>query len=162
MNDVYDYYSDVKNPRKLTSGLEGAILYPVYHPSVRLAAYISTVFIFFTSLLTLQVKNVSAVGLLVFLGWQYSAPPLRLKEVPLLDSCSNGLIVFLAWLAGYTFGCGRLSNIPDKAFTLSLCTAGVHALGAAVDIESDTAAGQTTIATSLGQHSAAAFGASTL
>lgn len=159
---MYDYHSDVTNSRKLGSGLEGAVLYPAYHPSVRLAAYISTVFIVCTSLLTLRFQNVSATSLLVFLGWQYSAPPLRLKEAPLLDSCSNGLIVLLAWLVGYTFGNGKLSNIPDKAFILSLCTTGVHALGAAVDIESDSAAGQVTIATFYGQRSAAAFGASTL
>lgn len=162
MNDVYDYHTDILNVRKTSSGLQGGVLYPVYHSSVRLAAYLSMAFIFLVSLLTLRARNVSAVVLLVLLGWQYSAPPLRLKEIPLLDSCSNGLIVFLAWLVGYTFGRGKLSNIPDKVFVLSLCTTGVHALGAAVDLESDVAAGQTTIATFLGQRSSAAFGATTL
>ncbi|KAF8527314.1 hypothetical protein JB92DRAFT_2866833 [Gautieria morchelliformis] len=160
MNDVYDYHSDIINTRKLKSGLEGGVLFPVYHTSVRSAAYLSTGLIFFTSLLSLKPQNVLSTSLLIILGWQYSAPPLRLKETPFLDSCSNGLIVFLAWLVGYTFGRGRLSSIPDKAFVLSLCTAGVHALGAVVDVESDTAAGQTTIATFFGHRFAAAYGAS--
>lgn len=162
MNDVYDYLSDIKNPRKLKSGLEGNVLSPVYHTSVRLAAYLSTALIFFISIVTLKAQNVFATFLLVFLGWQYSTPPLRLKEVPLLDSCSNGLIVFLAWLVGYTFGRGTLSSIPNNVIMLPLCTAGVHALGAVVDVESDMAAGQTTIATFFGPHVATLFGSITL
>lgn len=162
MNDVYDYQSDFKNTRKLSSGLEGGVLFPVYHAFVRLAAYLSTVLIFFTSFLTQNARNMIATSLLTFFGWQYSAPPLRLKEVPLLDSCSNGLIVSLTWLVGYTYGRGRLSCIPSNVFIIPLCTTGVHALGAVVDVDSDVAAGQTTIATYFGHHFAALFGASML
>ncbi|KAF8584016.1 hypothetical protein K439DRAFT_1347120 [Ramaria rubella] len=101
INDVYDYDSDIKNPRKIASGLEGGILSPAYHSSVRRAAYFSTVLILLTSLSTLRYQNAVATSLLVLIGWQYSAPPLRLKdsEIPIVDSFSNGMnIVFLAWL----------------------------------------------------------------
>ena len=161
MNDVYDYDSDIINPRKIKSGLEGSVLSPVYHTTVRFAAYVSTVLIFLISLLTRKAQNMFVTTVVIFGGWQYSAPPLRLKEIPLLDSCSNGLGIFFGWLIGYTFGRGRLSDIPgDKVFVLSLCTAGMHALAAAVDVEPDNVAGQTTIATFFGCRFAAVFAAS--
>ncbi|KAF8586380.1 hypothetical protein K439DRAFT_1341134 [Ramaria rubella] len=162
INDVYDHDSDIKNPRKIASGLEGGILSPVYHSSVRRAAYFSTVLILLTSLSTLRYQNAVATSLLVLLGWQYSAPPSRLKEIPIVDSFSNGMIVFLAWLIGYSFGHGRFSNVPEKGVILSMCTAGIHALGAVVDVNSDIAAGQKTIATFFGQRFAALVGVLTL
>ncbi|KAF8576605.1 hypothetical protein K439DRAFT_1300671, partial [Ramaria rubella] len=96
INDVYHYDSDIKNPPKIASGHEGRILSLVYHSSVRRAAYISTVLILLTSLSTLRYQKAVATSLLVLIGWQYSAPPLRLKEIPIVDSFSNGMIVFLA------------------------------------------------------------------
>ncbi|KAF8586013.1 hypothetical protein K439DRAFT_1646376 [Ramaria rubella] len=147
INDVYDYV---------------VFLSPVYHSSVRRAAYISTVLILLTSLSTLRYQNAIATSLLVLLGWQYSAPPLRLQEIPIVDSFSNGMIVFLAWLIGHSFGHGRFSNVPEKEVILSMCTAGIHALGAVVDVNSDIAAGQKTIATFFGQRFAALVGVLTL
>ena len=74
------------------------------------------------------------VALLVFFSWQYSATPLRFKEKPAFDSLSNGVIVDLVYLAGYTAGGGRLDRkvFELKGHILGLCTAGVHALGAVV------------------------------
>jgi len=158
INDVYDYESDIVNPRKLASNLEGGVLPPVYHPVVRAVAYVSTLFILCISFATLNLQNVLSTALLVFLGWQYSAPPFRLKEIPIIDSLTNGAIVFLNWFVGYSFGRGKLQEWPSGGVVLSLCTTGVHALGAAVDVESDIVSGQTTIATSFGPRTAAIFG----
>ncbi|GJJ11380.1 hypothetical protein Clacol_005612 [Clathrus columnatus] len=132
INDVYDYPNDANNPRKLKAGLEGGVLFPSYHLLVRNAAYLSTVFILLISLSSQIFENVFATTILLSVGWQYSAPPLRLKEVPFLDSISNGLIVFLA------------------------CS-GIHALGATVDYQWDMDAGQTTIATYSGPAVASFF-----
>lgn len=159
MNDVYDYDSDIRNPRKAASGLEGGVLAPEYHSSVRQAAQVSTAIIFLTSLTTLRPQNIISTTLLVLLSWQYSASPLRLKEIPVLDSMSNGLIVLFTWFVGYTSGRGSFSNAPNKGYILALCTAGVHALGAVMDVESDIAAGQRTIATFFGPRFGAALGA---
>lgn len=159
MNDVYDYNSDIRNPRKMASGLEGGVLSPAYHQSVRLAAFISTVLILLASVSTCRPQNVFATTILVIIAWQYSALPLRLKEIPLLDSLSNGVIVFISWFVGYSFGGGSLSNAPGKGYILALCSAGVHALGAATDVDSDVAAGQMTIATFLGPRPATMFSA---
>lgn len=158
VNDIYDYSIDVRNPRKISDGLEGTVLLPIYHRSVRKAAYISSVFIIGIAVLTGTATSTAATTLLVFLGWQYSAPPLRLKEVPIIDSLSNGVMIFLAFFVGFcSSGKRGLIDVPMNAFAVSLCTTGVHALGAVVDFEPDTAAGQRTIATFLGRRNTAAF-----
>lgn len=89
-------------------------------------------------------QNIIATLLLVLLSWQYSSPPLRLKEVPVLDSLSNGCIVFLAWFCGFSSFELGVSDIPAKGILLSLCTTGVHALGAVMDTEADLSSGQKT------------------
>ncbi|KAF8586389.1 hypothetical protein K439DRAFT_1631823 [Ramaria rubella] len=106
INDVYDYDSDIKNPRQIASRLEGGILSPVYHSSVRRAAYFSTVLVLLTSLSTLRYQNAVATSFLVLLGWQYSAPPLRLKEIPIVDSFSN------AWTFSILQSVQTLTVIP--------------------------------------------------
>lgn len=146
------------NPRKLKAGLEGGVLTPDHHDSVRNTAYCSTVLILLISILTFKCKNVLSTLLLLTVGWQYSAPPIRLKEVPFVDSLSNGLIVFSAWCAGYSYREGNLRLLQSKGLVLALCSSGVHALGAAVDYPWDMDAGQTTIATYSGQTTACFFG----
>lgn len=173
MNDVYDYESDLRNPRKQGQSLEGGILSPVYHNLVLISARAASLLILLSSLIpplssnapvspsrTLQGPLIT-VALLV-LSWQYSSPPLRLKERPLLDSLSNGVVVWLCWARGYTaeglplFGSGAMESAA-KGWVLAFCTAGVHALGAAADVDADNAAGQRTIATVFGQRTAALF-----
>ena len=139
---------------------EGGVLDPAHHSDVLNAAYLSTIFVIFSALVNRRRDNTLAAILLVFLGWQYSSPPLRLKEVPILDSLSNGGIVFLAWYCGFSFSGKTISEVPSNGVILSLCTVGIHALAAVVDSESDFAAGQKTIATSLGKRAAAIFAAS--
>ena len=159
VNDVYDYESDRRNPRKIANSVEGGILDPAHHSDVLSVAYLSTIFIISSALVNSRRDNILAAILLVLLGWQYSSPPLRLKEVPVLDSLSNGGIVFLAWYCGFSFS-GSIPKVPSSGIMLSLCTAGIHALGAVMDSESDFAAGQTTIATAFGKRAAAIFAAS--
>lgn len=159
MNDVYDYESDLRNPRKAVDGLEGSILHPSKHQAVLNAAYCSTLLLVVCAALNRRPANFIATSLLVLLGWQYSSPPLRLKEVPILDSVSNGCIVFLAWFCGFSFSGLSWSDVPAKGYMLSLCTAGVHALGAAVDADVDAVAGQRTIAVVFGKRSAMVFAA---
>jgi 4-hydroxybenzoate polyprenyltransferase len=123
------------------------------------AAYFSTIFIILSALVNQRRDNIIATILLVLLGWQYSSPPLRLKEVPVFDSLSNGAIVFLAWFCGFSFSGLSLPDVPSSGIMLSLCTVGIHALGAVVDSEVDSEVGQTTIATALGKRAASIFAA---
>ncbi|KAH9856287.1 hypothetical protein C2E23DRAFT_722528 [Lenzites betulinus] len=158
VNDVYDYATDLRNPRKLADGLEGTVLPPAQHTPVLIAAALATLLILFFARPLRPPQNALVTAALLALAWGYSAPPLRFKERPGLDSLSNGAIVVLAYLAGYTACGGALRRPPAKGLALGLCAAGVHALGAAVDAEVDAAAGQRTIATAYGVRGAVGLG----
>jgi 4-hydroxybenzoate polyprenyltransferase len=121
------------------------------------AAWFSTIIILLTSLATQSCDNIIAAILVVIIAWQYSAPPLRLKEIPVVDSLSNGCIVFLIWFFGFSFSGSSISEVPLKAIVNNLCVAGGHALAAVTDFEADTAAGMRTVATVLGKRRAAIF-----
>ncbi|TBU46752.1 hypothetical protein BD309DRAFT_988566 [Dichomitus squalens] len=159
VNDVYDYESDLRNPRKIASSLEGGVLAPAFHADILRAATISSLLLLLPSLFTRNLQNVAATSLLVVFGWQYSAPPLRLKEVPAVDSISNGVMVFLSWFVGFSAAGKGIAEAPRKGYMMSLCTAGVHALAAVADVEADRAARMQTLAVVLGARLAAVFAA---
>ncbi|CAE6412099.1 unnamed protein product [Rhizoctonia solani] len=180
INDIHDYKSDLLNPRKSVTSLEGTILPPAHHGFVQKSAVASSVAIILVSMTptayilsgnqleaTWQLYSPAlSTILLVTLGWVYSVPPLRLKEIPVIDSISNGLIVWLSCFVGLTsvrvltanldWG---IADILTKGYVLGLVTASVHALGAAADIEADIAAGQRTIATWVGRRGCALIAA---
>ncbi|CAE7107686.1 unnamed protein product [Rhizoctonia solani] len=180
VNDIHDYQSDLLNPRKSVTSLEGNILPPAHHNFVYNSAIASSTVIILAALIptsytlsgnTLEITwqlyspTLSTI-LLVTLSWAYSAPPLRLKEIPVIDSISNGLIVWLSYFVGFTSARALTGNldwelvdIPTKGYVLGLVTASVHALGAAADVEADIAAGQRTIATQIGRRGCALIGA---
>ncbi|MFB6142157.1 MAG: prenyltransferase [Halorientalis sp.] len=96
-----------------------------------------------------------ALGLWYLLAVEYSAPPLRFKTTPLLDSVSNGLYV-LPGVVAFTAVAGSL---PPTAAVVGgwLWTMGMHTFSAIPDIEPDRAAGIRTTATVLGRRGAAAY-----
>ena len=159
MNDVYDYETDKRNTRKLTDGLEGGVLDPARQKDVLVAAYCSTIIVMLFALATQCRDNILGTILLLIIAWQYSAPPLRLKEIPIIDAFSNGCIAFLVWFIGFSFFGSSISEVPLKPILNNLCMVGGHALAAVVDFEADTAAGQRTIATTMGRRPVAIFAA---
>jgi 4-hydroxybenzoate polyprenyltransferase len=89
------------------------------------------------------------------LGVEYSAPPLRFKTTPLLDSVSNGLYV-LPGAAAYA----ALAGVhPPLAAVVGgwLWTMGMHTFSAIPDIGPDRAAGIRTTATVLGEERSYAY-----
>lgn len=131
--------------------MQGSVLQPEHHNNVRKAAWWSSFIIVGCFALARRLTTIGVALFLVFVAWQYSAPPLRLKEVPLLDSLSNGLIVFLCAYLGQSLGTAKLRDVPAKLYILAMVCSGVHALGAAADLEADLQAGQSTIATFFGR-----------
>jgi 4-hydroxybenzoate polyprenyltransferase len=94
------------------------------------------------------------VGFLV-LGAAYSAPPIRLKTRPLLDSVSNGLYV-LPGAAAYVTLAG--TQPPVLAILGGwLWTMAMHTFSAIPDIEPDRRAGIQTTATVLGHRHALGY-----
>ena len=157
MNDVHDYESDKLNPRKKVAG--GWIdpkLEPEYHPYVTHVSIFVVILMFLSSFLTLNTTNILAMVVLVASAHLYSAPPVRLKERPVIDSVSNGIIVFSTLLLGFSFG----SSIFDVGIDIYLITAvavGIHAYTTIMDYEFDKNAGYKTTAVVFGKRGTSLF-----
>ncbi|MFW0775425.1 prenyltransferase [Paenarthrobacter nitroguajacolicus] len=151
INDVFDYESDLNNPRK--GGIEGALLQPHLHrPMLWLAAITNVPFLL---LLASAGGPAAWISLTVsaFAVVAYSVAGLRFKERPVLDSLTSSThfvspaVVGLA-LAGANVTPGLL--ILLAAFFLWGMAA--HAFGAVQDIEPDRQSGIGSIATVIGAH----------
>jgi 4-hydroxybenzoate polyprenyltransferase len=156
INDVYDYNSDRFNPRK-PSG-EGFLLSKKYHAAVKKSAFFAAIALILFSLITRNALTILATAALIILVYSYSAPPLRLKERPLIDSLSNALGVWLLLLLGFSYG-ATFQQFPLKLYYASSIAASVHAIGAVMDYSSDKKARITTIATLFGKKFAVLFAA---
>lgn len=149
INDVFDYESDLRNPRK--GGAHGAVLDRRLHP------------------VTLWAAGLSCLPFVVFLVWVggplswlvlaislffvvfYSAPPLRLKEVPFADSVTSSIhfvspAVYGLVLAGVAWTPGLVAIVVAFA----LWGVASHAFGAVQDVSADREAGISSIATARG------------
>jgi 4-hydroxybenzoate polyprenyltransferase len=159
INDVFDYESDLRNPRK--GGVEGAVLAPRLHRTVLVASVVTNV-PFLVALLLLG-GSPSRVVLLVcvFAVVAYSAPGLRFKERPVLDSITSA-----THFVGPAVYAAALADRPLDARALLLLAAffawgmASHAFGAVQDVPADREAGIASIATVLGARATVAFAAS--
>ncbi len=149
INDVYDYESDLRNPRK--GGAEGALLPPELHgPTIAVAVGSTIPFIIYLMWVgSLWSWTVLAVSL--FFVVAYSMPPLRFKEVAGLDSVTSSIhfvspaIYGLALAGGVVSGAGWLILVAFFLWGMAS-----HAFGAVQDVNSDRQAGIGSVATVLG------------
>nr|BFF21292.1 hypothetical protein GCM10025730_48130 [Promicromonospora thailandica] len=149
VNDVFDYASDLANPRK--GGVEGALLPPRRHRTVLVASLVACV-PFVVALVALGPPwswAVLAVSLFAVLA--YSAPPFRFKEVPVLDSLTSSV----HFVSPAVYGLA-LAQAAPSARTWAVLGAFLlwgmasHAFGAVQDVVPDRAAGIASVATALG------------
>ncbi|MCU4926306.1 prenyltransferase [Halobacteria archaeon AArc-dxtr1] len=143
VNDVYDREIDTENPKKegREARYEGQRFVPVV---VGLCAALA--------LALVPIVPPSAwpwLAVFLFLGAAYSAPPLRFKTTPLLDSMSNGLYI----VPGAAAYAAVASGQPPALAVLGgwLWAMGMHTFSAIPDIEPDRRAGIQTTATVLGE-----------
>lgn len=147
INDVFDYESDIKNPRK--GGVEGMREERAFHPTVVKAAILSNA----PFLLYLLVVGDWAVRLtlviVTFSVIAYSLKGLRFKEKPILDSATSSL-----HFVGPLLFALALNSFPAYAwgFVIAFFVWGMasHAFGAVQDIVPDKKGGIASIATFLG------------
>lgn len=149
INDVFDYSSDLANPRK--GGVEGALLPPETHRTVLIAAVLSCL-PFVAVLLSLGSPAswvVLAVSLFALVA--YSAPPFRFKEVPFLDSLTSSLHFVTPAAYGLALA-GDDPNLATAAVLGAFLLWGMasHAFGAVQDIIPDREAGISSVGTALG------------
>ncbi|WP_127791974.1 prenyltransferase [Agromyces sp. LHK192] len=156
INDVFDYASDAKNPRK--GGVEGALLTPARHRTTVIAA-ISLCLPFVVWLVAVGSPGswlVLAISL--FAVAAYSVPGLRFKEVPFLDSVTSSVhfvspAVYGLALAGAPVT-GQLVALLAAFFAWGVAS---HAFGAVQDVVPDREGGIASIATVLGARATVRF-----
>lgn len=147
INDVYDYETDKNNPKK--QGYE-ALVTPKQHNFLASAIAVSNFpfllpFLFWGSI---AASARISLALFLFFGVAYSAPPIRAKVRPVLDTLFNSLYVFPALVS---YGLVTNSWPSPKLFIAAVlwCMA-MHAYSAVPDISADKKAKLSTIATLLG------------
>jgi len=151
INDVFDYESDLRNPRK--GGAEGALLHPALHRTVIASGVLSVGIVGAVMVVLAGVVPLSWLVLTVslFAVVAYSVRGLRFKERPILDSITSsthfvGPAVYGLVVAGATVDLGLLALLA--AFFLWGMAS--HAFGAVQDVAPDRQAGIASIATALG------------
>lgn len=165
INDVFDYESDMRNPRK--GGVEGSVLDPALHRPTLLAAVFSCLPFVLYFLVTAPWAAKAMLVFSLFAVVAYSARGLRFKEIPVLDSVTSSLhfstpawfaVTLLAGGAGGDSaggGAGVLGSGVSAAGVVGLIAfflwgMASQAFGAVQDIGPDREAGLKSIATAFG------------
>jgi 4-hydroxybenzoate polyprenyltransferase len=147
VNDVFDYESDIKNPRK--GGIEGMRESRAFHPTIMKAAVLSNApFLLCLMLLSDWAARLTLI-VVTFAVIAYSLKGLRFKEKPVLDSITSSL-----HFVGPLLFALALHSFPVEAwgFVIAFFIWGMasHAFGAVQDIVPDKKAGIASIATFFG------------
>lgn len=149
INDVFDYESDLRNPRK--GGVEGALLGPELHrPMVFLSALLPLPFLV-PLILWGSLLSTGVLALALFFVVAYSAKNFRFKEVPFVDSVTSSLhfvmpAVYAMALVGSELT-GLALTLLGAFFFWGMAS---HAFGAVQDVVADRDAGVGSIATAIG------------
>ncbi|MFL0566230.1 prenyltransferase [Microbacterium sp. 179-I 1D1 NHS] len=146
INDVFDYESDLRNPRK--GGAHGAVLEKSLHaPTLWASGLLCAPFVIFLVIVGPPLSwLVLLVSLLAVVF--YSAPPLRLKERPFADSATSSIHFFSP--AVYALVLTEATWTPQLVLIIAafaLWGAASHAFGAVQDVVADREAGISSIAT---------------
>lgn len=151
INDVFDYESDLRNPRK--GGVEGSILDKRWHkPTLFWSLALPVPFVIF---LLINGNLASSAWLLffVFTVIAYSAKHLRFKEIPFLDSLTSASHFVGPAIVGLTMANPKALAEPTTLlviFAFTLWGMASHAFGAVQDIKADREASLSSIATWFG------------
>ncbi len=154
INDVFDYESDMRNPRK--GGIEGAQLSRHLHRLTIISSIVLS--LPFIGYLVAQGNDVSKIVLvyLISMVLAYSLPVLRFKERPFIDSFTSsthftGPLVYALVLTGW--------QVHYWPYVLGFFAWGMasHAFGAVQDITADREAHIASIGTVLGAHKTIIF-----
>ncbi|MBW2993113.1 UbiA family prenyltransferase [Candidatus Woesearchaeota archaeon] len=143
INDIYDYESDRINPRKKTI-ITKKLIPVIFALSLIIAGIFLTI-----SILTGNAVNMISTALLLFFGWAYSAPPLRLKDRPPFDSISNAFIIILPVVLGISFN--RDFFIPVQLIYIFIGVIACHMYSTIMDYSPDKQSGSKTSAIVFGK-----------
>lgn len=145
LNDVADADTDKHNKKKQTKEIAFVASDKLTYVNIIYTSLLLSVpLLFFLT----PISRVLLICFL-FLAAAYSLAPIRLKAKPVVDSVSNILYAFPAFIAAYQF---PNADVPLEVFVAALCwTAAMHLFSAIPDIEPDSKAGLKTSAILLGK-----------
>ena len=154
INDVFDYESDLANPRK--GGMEGALLAPRLHRPILWASFLTNVPFLLLLALAGGPATWIALAVSVFAVIAYSAKGLRFKERPFLDSITSSTHFVSPAVVGFTLAGAEFAT-PLVLLLLAFFLWGMaaHAFGAIQDIGPDREAGIHSVATVIGARATA-------
>ncbi|MCS5497619.1 prenyltransferase [Cnuibacter physcomitrellae] len=149
INDVFDYESDLRNPRK--GGVEGAVLDRSLHRITLWGVVITNVPFLVVLVLAGSPLSWLVLAVSVFAVIAYSAPVLRFKERPFLDSLTSSTHFVSPAVYGFALA-GATVTPALVALLAAYFVWGVasHAFGAVQDIVPDREAGIGSVATVIG------------
>lgn len=151
VNDIFDYETDKHNPKK--SSYEELVTPKDQKKLWRWIGIMNAPFLFLLPFIGIQA--LWGVAWFLFFSYFYSAPPIRAKVRPLIDSLFNVLYVFPA-VVGYGLVSGQFPSVQIFIAAMLWCMA-MHAYSAVPDIEADKKAKIATIATKLGRQGTLSF-----
>lgn len=152
VNDVFDYESDLRNPRK--GGSEGALLEPRLHRAVVWTGVVTAAPLIVAMLWlggTGHPWSWAVLAVSLFAVFAYSVPGLRFKEVPVLDSITSSTHFVSPAVYGLAVA-GAVPTLQLVAVVAAFFCWGMasHAFGAVQDVVPDREAGIASIATAFG------------
>jgi len=156
INDVFDYESDLRNPRK--GGIEGVVLSRRWHRLTLWSAALSNVpfLVYLLAVGSPAARVTLVVSVLAVVA--YSAPGLRFKERPVLDSLTSSMHFVSPAVLGLVIAGGRASVAVVATFVaFFLWGVASQAFGAVQDVTADRAASIASIATWLGARGTVRF-----
>ena len=157
INDVFDYESDLRNPRK--GGIEGALLDKSLH---KLTIWVSVLSCLPFVAYLVWVGNVwasLALAFALFTVLAYSVKGLRFKEKPFLDSITSAShfvnpMIFAALLVGESLA---QPVLWQALIAFTFWGMASHAFGAVQDVRADREGGIASIATVIGARATTRF-----
>lgn len=150
INDVFDYESDLRNPRK--GGIEGSVLHPMWHRPTLLVSFLLPIPFLAYLFANGNPTAIALLALFVFTVIAYSAKGMRFKEIPLIDSITSASHFVGPMLVGIAFAGADVRSGTSLKLTTAFALWGMasHAFGAVQDIRSDREAKISSIATAFG------------
>ena len=149
INDVFDYESDIRNPRK--GGVEGALLPPDLHLATLLASVILALPFLIPLVWSGSATATGVLALALFFVVAYSAKGFRFKEIPFLDSVTSSAHFVMPALYGLFLADASVSIVTVTVLAaFFLWGMASHAFGAVQDVVADRQAGVASIATVIG------------
>ncbi len=161
INDVFDYESDLRNPRK--GGVEGAVLDRSLHRPTIVAALVTNIPFLVYLVIVGSPLSWLVLAISVFAVIAYSAKGLRFKERPFLDSITSAThfvspaVYGLALAGSITVaepGTPQLWAVLASFFLWGMAS---HAFGAVQDVVADREGGIASIATVIGARATVRF-----